>query len=61
MEISIDGCVLDVTLEHERTVGELFLSLETWLSGTGFRPAAFELNGRKISAGDVADAFATGL
>jgi hypothetical protein len=61
MNIYIDGNALDVTLEAEQTVGDLFVSLEKWLSDTGFRFAAFELDGKSIHASEVEKAFATNL
>jgi hypothetical protein len=61
MDIYIDGNMLDVTLETEQTVGDLFVSLEKWLSDTGFRFAAFELDGKNIHASDVEKAFSTNL
>jgi hypothetical protein len=61
MDIYIDGNVLDVTLEAEKTVGDLFVSLEKWLSDTGFRFAAFALDGKNIHASDVEKAFSTNL
>lgn len=61
MDIYIDGNRLDVTLEHEQTVGDLFVSLEQWLSETGFRSTTFALDGKNINASEVEQAFATGL
>ncbi|MDR0639760.1 MAG: hypothetical protein LBG27_12820 [Spirochaetaceae bacterium] len=61
MTIYIDGNALDVTLENEQTVGDLFASLETWLSQTGFRCTAFALDGKNIHAGEVEKAFSTGI
>jgi hypothetical protein len=61
MDIYIDGNALDVTLEAEQTVGDLFVSLEKWLSDTGFRFAAFALDGKNIHASDVEKAFSTNL
>ncbi|MDR1232115.1 MAG: hypothetical protein LBK61_12050 [Spirochaetaceae bacterium] len=61
MEIYIDGNVLDVTLEDEQTVGDLFVSLEKWLSDTGFRFAAFALDGKNIHASGVEEAFAANV
>jgi hypothetical protein len=61
MNISIDGNMLDVTLEKERTVGDLFASIENWLSETGFRCAAFTLDGKNIHASEVEKAFSTSI
>jgi hypothetical protein len=61
MDIYIDGNMLNVTLETEQTVGDLFVSLEQWLSNTDFRFVSFELDGKSIHASDVEKAFATNL
>jgi hypothetical protein len=61
MDIFIDGNALDVTLENEQTVGDLFASLENWLSQSGFRCAAFALDGKNIPASEVERAFSARL
>jgi hypothetical protein len=61
MDIYIDGNALNVTFEAEKTVGDLFVSLEKWLSDTGFRFAAFALDGKSIHASDVERAFSASL
>ncbi|MDR1096457.1 MAG: hypothetical protein LBL31_08715 [Spirochaetaceae bacterium] len=61
MDIFIDGERLDVTLETEQTVGDLFVSLEKCLSDTGFRFAAFALDGQDIHVSGVENAFAARL
>jgi hypothetical protein len=61
MNISIDGNALDVTLEDEQTVGDLFASLEHWLSQTGFRCTGVTLDGKNVPASEVENAFSTGL
>jgi hypothetical protein len=61
MDIFIDDERLDVTLETEQTVGDLFVSLEKWLSDTGFRFAGFALDGKDIHASGVERAFAARL
>jgi hypothetical protein len=61
MDIYIDDNMLDVSLEAEQTVGDLFVSLEKWLSDTGFRFTAFQLDGKNIPASEVEKAFSTNL
>jgi hypothetical protein len=61
MNISIDGNALNVTLENERTIGDLFASIENWLSQAGFRCAAFALDGKNIHASGVENAFSTSI
>jgi hypothetical protein len=61
MDIYIDGTAIDVTIENERTVGDIFASLENWLSQTGFRCTAFALDGKNVPASEVETGFSTGL
>jgi hypothetical protein len=61
MDIYIDGNALDVTVETEQTVGDLFASLEQWLSDTRFRFTAFKLDGKKVHASEVEKAFSLNL
>jgi hypothetical protein len=61
MDIYIDDNMLDVSLETEQTVGDLFVSLEKWLSDTGFRFTAFQLDGKNIPVSEVEKAFSTDL
>jgi hypothetical protein len=61
MDIYIDGKALDATIEQEETVGDLFVSLEQWLSGAGFRSSAVKIDGKKIHAAGLEAAFAARL
>jgi hypothetical protein len=45
MNITIDGKETDITLENERTVGEVLAGLENWLRGSGYRLSGLELDG----------------
>jgi hypothetical protein len=45
MYITIDGKAADITLENERTVGEVLAGLENWLRGSGYRLSGMELDG----------------
>jgi hypothetical protein len=57
MEISINGSPADITLEAEKTVGDILSGLDQWLSGTGSRLSGLVLDGEKISLDMVSEAF----
>jgi hypothetical protein len=48
MDIRIDGKKADITLENERTVGEVLAGLESWLRGSGYRLSGLELDGEAV-------------
>jgi hypothetical protein len=43
--ITIDGKEADITLENERTVGDVLAGLESWLRGSGYRLSGLEVDG----------------
>jgi hypothetical protein len=57
MDITINGNPADITLEKERTLGELLLGIENWLSGSGHSLSGLQVDGEVIKADSVADAF----
>jgi hypothetical protein len=57
MEITINGIPADITLEAEKTVGELLSGIESWLTGSGHCLSGLELDGETIGAGAVTGAF----
>jgi hypothetical protein len=48
MEITIDGIQADITLETEKTVGELLSGIDAWLTGSGYRMSGLEVDGEII-------------
>jgi hypothetical protein len=50
MEITIDGIQADITLEAEKTVGELLSGIDAWLTGSGYRMSGLEVDGEIIGA-----------
>jgi hypothetical protein len=56
MNITIDGKQADITIEDERTVGEVLAGLESWLKGSGYRISGLELDG-KTAGPDSLDLF----
>jgi hypothetical protein len=57
MEISINGSPADITLETEKTVGDVLSGMDQWLSGTGNRLSGLLLDGEKISLDMMNEAF----
>jgi hypothetical protein len=57
IEIRINGNPADITLESEKTVGELLSGLEEWLSASGNRITGIELDGVTIDSEGVSRAF----
>ncbi|MDR2482230.1 MAG: hypothetical protein LBD08_01195 [Treponema sp.] len=58
MEIRINGTAADITLEDERTVGEVAAGLERWLQGAGIRICGLEIDGEPVGADAVPAVFA---
>jgi hypothetical protein len=48
MEITINGIQADITLEAEKTVGELLSGIDAWLAGSGYRMSGLEVDGEII-------------
>jgi hypothetical protein len=57
MIIKINGKTLDFSLDNEKTLGEVFISLEQWLSNSGHRLSEIFIDGQAISAGMVEEVF----
>jgi hypothetical protein len=57
MNISINGSPADITLETERTVGDILSGLEAWLSGTGNRLSGLSIDGKEIGVKALDDFF----
>lgn len=53
MNITIDGKEADITLENERTVGEVLAGLENWLAGSGYRLSGLDLDGETADSGSL--------
>jgi hypothetical protein len=53
MNITIDGKKVDITLENERTVGEVLAGLENWLFGSGYRLSGLDVNGETADSGSL--------
>lgn len=57
MNITINGNPVDITLEKERTLGELLGGIEHWLSGSGHSLSGLEIDGAAIGTNSLEDAF----
>ncbi|MDR1586169.1 MAG: hypothetical protein LBS57_01795 [Treponema sp.] len=57
MNISINGKKADLTLESEKTAGEILAGLEQWLENSGHRLSGLVIDGETIPAGGLADSF----
>jgi hypothetical protein len=53
MDILINGKKADITLEHEKTVGEILAGLSAWLSHSGFRLSGLVVDGRRSDSGSL--------
>jgi hypothetical protein len=51
MVVTINGRTMDITLERERTLGEVLSGIETWLEGSGFSLSGLAVNGENVELG----------
>ena len=56
MDITIDGKSADITLDTEKTIGDVLSGIEQWLAVTGNRIKKISING-EISPDDLAEIF----
>jgi hypothetical protein len=61
MEISINSSPADITLETEKTVGDILSGLDLWLEGTGGRLSGLLIDGRKVDLPELDEVFGRGL
>jgi hypothetical protein len=57
MDITINGKQADITLEGEKTLGEVLSALEGWLRSSGHRISGLKLNGKTIGEDSLDQAF----
>lgn len=55
MRININGKAADVTLENEKTVGEVTQSVEKWLEASGHRLSGISIDGQAAGAALIDD------
>ncbi|MDR3324870.1 MAG: hypothetical protein LBS82_02620 [Spirochaetaceae bacterium] len=61
MSITIDGKTADITLEGEKTVGELVKGVSDWLLGSGFVVSGIDVDGAFTPASALEEAFSVEL
>jgi hypothetical protein len=61
MEVTINGKALDITLESEKTAGEVLAGIQRWLEGSGLLMSGVEINGKKYGAASLDEAFELSL
>jgi len=57
MEVRINSQVLDVSLENEKTIGEVLAGLENYIYGSGHILSGLIIDGQPISASQIENAF----
>ncbi|GMO20734.1 MAG: hypothetical protein LBG79_06880 [Spirochaetaceae bacterium] len=55
MNILIDGTPADITLETEKTAGEVIAALEKWLFGSGLALSGISVNGEKANGSEAVE------
>jgi hypothetical protein len=61
MNITINGKPADITLEAEKTVGQILTGLDQWLNGSGHRLSGVTIDGKTADSGSLADIFSREL
>ncbi|MDR2617632.1 MAG: hypothetical protein LBC62_02070 [Treponema sp.] len=57
MEILINSSPADITLENEKTIGDVLAGMEQWLAGSGNRLSGLLIDGKMISARELDGVF----
>ena len=57
MEIRINGKIADITLDKEKTIGDVMAGLEQWLAGPGHRLSGFSIDGQAAVLSQFEDFF----
>ncbi|MDR0600542.1 MAG: hypothetical protein LBG84_10795 [Treponema sp.] len=61
MDISINGKTADITLEAEKTLGEVLAGVDNWLAGSGLFLSGLEVDGKTYGAHSMEEAFSLSL
>jgi len=59
MDIKINGQLTDITVEHEKTIGEILASFDTILDGTGHYLYKISVDGKAVDTASVDEIFST--
>ena len=57
MEIRINEKPADITLDNEKTIGDVLAGLEGWLSDMGHRLTSFNIDGKTVSVSEIESVF----
>jgi hypothetical protein len=57
MKIRINGNAADITLENEKTVGEIIASFDLWLANSGHRLSGISIDGQNADASKLDEFF----
>ena len=57
MEIKINDQILDVSLDNEKTLGEVLSAMEQWLSNSGHVLSGLRIDGIDVKASQIEEAF----
>jgi len=57
MEIKINGQTADITVDSEKTVGEVISGLDQWISNTGHRLSGIAIDGQSADSASVEEFF----
>ncbi|MDR2785919.1 MAG: hypothetical protein LBB83_08400 [Treponema sp.] len=57
MNIYINGKTADITLEAEKTIGDLLSGIEGWLHNSGCRINGLEIDGKAVAGTDIVSVF----
>ncbi|MDR2964844.1 MAG: hypothetical protein LBU88_03615 [Treponema sp.] len=55
MEIKVNGKAIDYTLENEKTISEIIVSLEQWITGSGHRMSGLSIDGKTAGSSSLED------
>jgi len=61
MKIRINGQAADISLENEKTTGEVLASLDQWLVNLGHRLSGIKIDGKEIDASRIDKVFSTDI
>lgn len=61
MSITINEKAADITIEHEKTVGELAAGVSDWLLGSGFIVSAIDVDGKPLTSLNLGEIFSLNL
>ncbi|MDR1352920.1 MAG: hypothetical protein LBK05_06525 [Treponema sp.] len=61
MDIYINGKTADITLETEKTIGDLLSGVEIWLRSSGCRLNGLEIDGEPVAGEDISSVFSRDL